>query len=85
MKKLLNKKIIILVLLIILVLVIVALYRIGFRITYAPELENSWDWEAVSAVANCVGVLVSFIAIWYASRVSIQIAEHQTKLESELN
>ena len=80
MKKLLNKKILISVLLII--LVIVVLYRIGFRITYAPELDNSW--EAVSAVANCVGVLVSFIAIWYASRVSIKIAEQQLKLESKI-
>ena len=78
MKKLLNKKIIISVLLIILVLVIVALYRIGFRITYAPELENSW--EAVSAVATCVGVFASFIAIWYAIQVPNKIAEEQNKI-----
>ena len=74
MKKLLNKKILIPVLLIILVLVIVVLYRIGFRITYAPELETSW--EAVSAVAAWAGVVVSFVAIWHA----IQVAEKQNKI-----
>ena len=78
MKKLLNKKLIIPVLLIIFVLVIVVLYIIGFRITYAPELENSW--EAVSAVATCVGVLASFMAIWFAVQVPKKIAEQQNKI-----
>lgn len=54
------------------------LYRIGFRITYAPELENSW--EAVSAVATCVGVLASFMAIWFAVQVPKKIAEQQNKI-----
>ena len=78
MKKLLNKKILIPVLLIILVLVIVVLYRIGFRITYAPELETSW--EAVSAVAAWAGVVVSFVAIWFAVQVPKKIAEQQNKI-----
>lgn len=66
------------VLLLVLVFVIVMLYGLGFRITYAPELENSWN--AVSAVATCVGVLASFIAIWFAIRVPKKIAEEQNKI-----
>lgn len=62
----------------VLVFVIVVLYCLGFRITYAPELENSWN--AVSAVATCVGVLASFIAIWFAIRVPKKIAEEQNKI-----
>lgn len=61
-----------------LVFVIVVLYCLGFRITYAPELENSWN--AVSAVAACVGVLASFIAIWFAIQVPKKIAEQQNKI-----
>lgn len=63
----------------------VTLYCFGFRITYAPELETSW--EAVSAVAAWVGVLVSiigvvasFLAIWYAIKIPKTIAERQDKI-----
>lgn len=78
MKKLLNKKLIIPALLLVFVFVIVVLYRLGFRITYAPELENSWN--AVSAVATWAGVIASFMAIWFAIRVPKQIAEQQNKI-----
>lgn len=78
MKKLLNKKMIIPALLLVLIFVIVMFYSLGFRITYAPEIENSWN--AVSAVSSCVGVLASFIAIWFAIRVPKQIAEQQNKI-----
>lgn len=78
MKKLLNKKLLIPASLSILVIFIVILYKLGFRITYAPEIENSWN--AVSAVATCVGVLASFIAIWFAIRVPKKIAEEQNKI-----
>lgn len=78
MKKLLNKKLIIPALLLVLVFVIVILYWLGFRITYAPELENSW--EAVSAVAAWAGVVVSFVAIWFAVQVPKKIAEQQNKI-----
>lgn len=78
MKKLINKKLIIPALLLVLVIFIVILYKLGFRITYAPELENSWN--AVSAVATCVGVLASFIAIWFAIQVPKKIAEEQNKI-----
>ena len=57
----------------------------GWRFTYAPELENSWD--AISAVATWIGVLVSvigvvasFIAIWYAIQVPKKIADRQDKI-----
>lgn len=78
MKKLLNKKLIIPVLLLVFVFVIVVLYRLGFRITYAPKLENSW--EAVSAVAAWFGVISSFVAIWCAIQVPNKIAEEQNKI-----
>ncbi len=50
----------------------------GFRITYAPELENSWD--AISAVASWVGVVVSGLAIYYAVQVPKKIADRQDKI-----
>lgn len=65
--------------------VIFIMAMLGFRITYAPELEN--DWEAISAVASwlgafisCVGVLASFLAIWYAIQVPKTIADRQDKI-----
>lgn len=61
------------------------LFCIGFRITYAPELENSWN--AVSAVAAWAGVIVasisaaaSVVAIWYAIQVPKRIADQQNKI-----
>ena len=55
--------------------VLVIAFLLGFRITYAPEIENSWD--AISGVADWVGIIVSilsaiasFMAVWYAIRVA---------------
>ena len=55
--------------------VLVIAFLLGFRITYAPEIENSWD--AVSCMAAWIGVVVSiisvvasFMAVWYAVRVA---------------
>lgn len=60
---------------------IIIAFLLGFRITYAPELENSWD--AISGVAAWVGVIVSilsavasFMAVWYA----IRVADKQNKI-----
>ena len=68
-----------------LVIVIVVVGLFGFRITYAPEMENSWD--AISAVAAWVSVIVaalsagaSFAAIWTAIRVPQKIADRQDKI-----
>lgn len=54
---------------------IVFAFLLGFRITYAPALENSWN--AISGVAAWVGIVVSilsatasFMAVWYAIRVA---------------
>lgn len=58
---------------------------LGWRITYAPELENSWD--AISAVAAWAGVVVaitsviaSFLAVWFAIQVPRKIAKQQDKI-----
>lgn len=66
---------------VVLLIVVVAGFLFGFRITYAPELENSWD--AISGVAAWVGIVVSiasavaaFMAVWYA----IRVADNQNKI-----
>ena len=48
------------------------LYHKGFRITYAPELENSW--EAISACAAWVGAIGTILVMWYNHR-SIHLAQ----------
>lgn len=58
--------------------IVLTMVLFGWRFTYAPELENSWD--AVSAVAAWVGVFSSFIAIWFAIQVPKKIAEQQDKI-----
>lgn len=57
----------------------------GWRFTYAPELENSWD--AVSSVAgwasvsvSIVSVVASFLAIWFAIQVPKKIAKQQDRI-----
>lgn len=57
----------------------------GWRITYVPDLENSWD--AVSAVAAWFAVMVaiasavaSFLVVWYAIQVPKEIAKQQDKI-----
>lgn len=68
-----------------LVLVAFVMSVFGWRITYAPKLENSWS--AISAFADWVGVFVSvigvissFVAIWYAIQVPKEIADRQDKI-----
>lgn len=55
---------------VVLLIVVVAGFLFGFRITYAPELENSWN--AISAMASWVGTIGTvsaiFAAIWVANR-----------------
>lgn len=50
----------------------------GFRITYSPELETSWD--AISACAAWASVGTSFIAIWFAIQVPKKIADEQNNI-----
>lgn len=59
-------------------MLVVVLWIFGFRITYAPKLETSWD--AVSACAAWAGVIASFVAIWFAIQIPKKIAEEQNKI-----
>lgn len=53
-----------------LIVAAIVAFLFGFRITYAPELENSWN--AISAMASWVGTIGTvsaiFAAIWVANR-----------------
>lgn len=50
----------------------------GFKFTYAPELETSWN--AISAVAAWGSVIASSIAIYVAIQIPKKIAERQDKV-----
>lgn len=91
LKRFENKRCVLLAVLVFLGLLVVATATIlvmiffGWRFTYQPELDNKW--EAISAIATWVGVLVSamgviasFIAIWYAIQVPKKIADRQDKI-----
>ena len=58
--------------------VLVVAFLLGFRITYTPELENSW--EAISAVASWASVAVSAVAVWAAVQIPKKIADQQNKI-----
>ena len=64
--------------LLVLIIGIAVAFCCGFRITYAPELENSW--EAISAVASWAGVAVSAVAVWAAVQIPKKIADQQNKI-----
>ena len=59
-------------------LVALVLWFLGFRITYAPTLENSWD--AISACAGWAGAIFSLIAILVAIQIPKKIAEQQNRI-----
>lgn len=65
--------------------VAIVMALLGWRITYAPGLENSWD--AISAVAAWIGALMaipsvtaSFLAVRFAILVPKEIAKEQNKI-----
>lgn len=60
------------------VIIVIAGLLLGFRITYAPYLENNWD--AIAAVASWASVAVSGMAIYYAIQVPRKIAEDQNRI-----
>lgn len=64
--------------LIVLAVFVLVMALFGWRITYAPELETSWD--AVSGCAAWAGVFASFVAIWFAIYVPKKIADRQDKI-----
>lgn len=76
MKKTISWKLLLLIL--VGVSLLVFLYCKGFRIAYAPDLENSWD--AVSAFAAWGGVFMSFVAIIVAIQVPEKIADRQDRI-----
>ena len=59
-------------------LVAILLWLFGFRITYSPTLENSWD--AISACAAWASVVVAGLAIYYAILVPKKIAAEQNSI-----
>lgn len=61
---------------VVIVALVMALF--GWKITYAPDLENSW--EAISAVAAWVGVVASLGAIMIAIWIPTEIANRQDKI-----
>lgn len=66
--------------------VVLVMALLGWRFTYTPELENSWD--AVSAVSSWVGVIMSFLAVMAAVWIPKRIADQQDKIslfEKNLN
>ena len=60
------------------VIALIAGLLLGFKITYAPHLEN--DWDAISACASWVGVVTSLWAILVAIRIPKVIADRQDKI-----
>lgn len=71
------------------------LFFCGFRITYAPELENSWN--AISAVAAWAGALGTVAILWFNHKtirltqrsvrqaVGLQLYEKRLELYSALS
>ena len=57
---------------------VIILALAGFRITYSPELENSWS--AISAVAAWAGVAATVVAIIVAVQIPNRIAAYQNKV-----
>lgn len=60
------------------IIALIAGLLLGFKITYAPNLEN--DWDAISACASWVGVVASLGAILVAIRIPKVIADRQDKI-----
>lgn len=58
----------------------------GWRVTYAPELETSWD--AISAIASLLGAGGTVAAVWFAvssSNKQIKLSNKQQKQNTGLN
>lgn len=63
---------------VIIILLVLGFVLSGFKITYNPLLDNSW--EAISACASWVSVVVSGLALWYAIQIPKKIAEGQNRI-----
>ena len=82
MRKLMRKKLVCSALVLVLFIILAILYWLGFRITYAPGLENSWD--AISAFAAWIGAIGTVLAIFFAIRVANK-QNNITLFEKRLN
>lgn len=60
---------------------IVFLYHKGFRITYAPELEN--DWEAISACAAWAGA-IGTVAVLIYNHITIKLTQQSVQQAVDL-
>lgn len=77
-KKFLNSRILPNWVLIIFMIAVVILATFGWKITYDPQLENSWS--AISAVGGWVSAVISGVAIWFAVSIPKRIAQEQNKI-----
>lgn len=59
-------------------IIIFILWKLGFKIVYNPTLED--NWTAVSAMAECISVCTSFLAIYFAIEVPKDIAKSQNNI-----
>lgn len=64
--------------LLVILIIITAFYNMGFRITYAPWMENAWG--AIDAVGTWVAAIISGTAIWFAVITPKRIADKQDKI-----
>ena len=77
-KRLLNNKILPNWMILIFVMTAVIMGMFGWKITYNPYLENSWN--AIDAVGGWVSAAISGVAIWFAASVPKHIAQEQNKI-----
>lgn len=78
---------------VVIVALIMALF--GWKLTYAPDLENSWN--AISAVATCAGAIGTVVVLWYNHKaikltqdsvqqaINLQLYEKRLELYSALS
>lgn len=59
-----------------LIVTFVTAYLTGWKIVYAPDLEN--DWEAISATATWVGAMGTVLVLWYNHR-SISLTQRSVQ------
>ena len=67
---------------IIVVIIIVVLYALGFRITYAPELDNNWD--AIGSMGEWAGALVGVLIPIAAIYVQYELEKSKKAIGYEL-
>lgn len=77
-KKFLNSKSLPNWILLIFVIALIILAAFGWRITYDPQLENSWG--AIDAVGGWISAVISGVAIWFAVSAPKQIAQEQNSI-----